>query len=76
MTPEIIYFSAITSVLVLLVGGIVGWLSRQAFSEHIYVTAAQTETLHPEMYDEDGMVINEELYSVKFINEEEDDDYY
>tara|TARA_B100000029_G_scaffold152390_1_gene147408 strand:- start:155 stop:382 length:228 start_codon:yes stop_codon:yes gene_type:complete len=71
MTPEIIYFSAITSVLVLLVGGIVGWLSRQAFSEHIYVTAAQTETLHPEMYDEDGHWINEELLSVRFIDEDE-----
>ncbi len=71
MTPEIIYFSAITSVLVLLVGGVVGWLGRQAFNEHIYVQAAQAESLHPEMYDEDGRWINEELLSVRFIDEDE-----
>ena len=71
MTPEFIYFSALTSVLVLLVGGVVGWLGRQAFNEHIYVTAAQTEAMHPEMYDEDGHFINEELLSVRFLDEEE-----
>ena len=71
MTPEIIYFSAITSVLVLLVGGIVGWLAKQAFSEHIYATVTQTETLHPEMYDEDGHWINEELLSVRFVDDDE-----
>jgi hypothetical protein len=36
---------------------------------------AKNDILHPEMYDDDGMVINEELYSVKFINEDEDDYY-
>ena len=30
--------------------------------------------MHPEMYDEDGMVINEELLSVKFIDEDYDDE--
>ncbi len=73
MTPEIIYFSAITSVLVLLVGGIVGWLSRQAFNEHIYVTSAQNEAMHPELYDEDGRWINEELLSVRFVEPEDED---
>ena len=38
---------------------------------------ARNDVLHPEMYDEDGIVINEELYSVRFINDTEDqDDYY
>ena len=71
MTPEIIYFSALTSVLVLLVGGVVGWLGRQAYNEHIYDTAAQHEEMHPEMYDEEGHFINEELLSVRFIDEDE-----
>ena len=39
--------------------------------DSIYVTAAQTETLHPEMYDEDGHWINEELLSVRFVDEDE-----
>ena len=29
---------------------------------------------HPEMYDENGMMINEQLLSVKFINEDEIDE--
>ena len=34
-------------------------------------------TMHPEMYDDEGIVINEELYSVRFVQEEnEEDDYY
>ena len=32
--------------------------------------------MHPEMYDEDGMVINEELLSVKFIDEDYDDETF
>jgi len=32
---------------------------------------------HPELYDEDGIWINEELLAVKFVEEEEEeDDYY
>ena len=30
--------------------------------------------LHPEMYDDDGIVINEELLSVRFIDEDEEDE--
>tara|TARA_B100001250_G_scaffold260615_1_gene224453 strand:- start:220 stop:453 length:234 start_codon:yes stop_codon:yes gene_type:complete len=73
MTPEIIYFSATTSVLLILVGGIVGWLLRQAYSEHIYVTAAQTDALHPEMYDDEGYRINDELLRVRFVELDDED---
>ena len=73
MTPEMIYFSATTSVLLILVGGIVGWISRQAFGEHLYVTAAQTAALHPEMYDDEGYIINDELLRVKFVDIEDED---
>lgn len=73
MTPEMIYFSATTSVLLILVGGIVGWVSRQAFGEHLYVTAAQTDALHPEMYDDEGYIINDELLRVKFVDIEDED---
>lgn len=32
------------------------------------------ERLHPEMYDEDGQWINEELLSVRFVDEDEEDE--
>lgn len=35
---------------------------------------AKDDVMHPEMYDEDGLVINEELLSVRFVDE--DEDYY
>lgn len=40
--------------------------------------ARDDQSLHPEMYDDDGMVINEELLSVRFVDEseyEDEDDY-
>ena len=53
-------------------GVTIGWTAN----DFLYNILAKDDVLHPEMYDEDGMVINEELYSVKFINDEDEDDYY
>jgi hypothetical protein len=32
------------------------------------------QNLHPEMYDDEGMVINEELLSVRFVDEDDYED--
>jgi hypothetical protein len=29
------------------------------------------QNLHPEMYDEDGIIINEELLSVRFVDDDD-----
>tara|TARA_Y100000385_G_C13087854_1_gene637258 strand:+ start:467 stop:658 length:192 start_codon:yes stop_codon:yes gene_type:complete len=56
-----------------IVGITIGWTAN----DFLYNMLARNDVLHPEMYDEDGIVINEELYSVRFINDTEDqDDYY
>ena len=49
-----------------------------ALNDVVYnLVQKKNEVTHPEMYDEDGIWINEELLSVKFVNEEEEeDDYY
>mgnify|MGYP003145323686 CR=1 FL=1 len=38
------------------------------------MTRDEVNAYHPEMYDENGIMLNEELLTVKFINEEDLDE--
>ena len=73
-TSVILFFSGCISFLAIIVGIIAGW----HINDIVYAMNRKDEYQgHPEMYDEDGIWINEELLSVKFVNEQEDeDDYY
>ena len=57
------------SFLALLVGGMVGWLARQHHLEQQYVAYT-----HPEMFDQNGNVIPDEIEAVRFENENDDDE--
>lgn len=74
-TPVILFFSTLITGLFFLVGITIGWTAN----DFLYnMMARDDQSLHPEMYDDDGMVINEELLSVRFVDEseyEDDDDY-
>ena len=52
------------SFLALLVGGMIGWLARQHHLEQQYVAYT-----HPEMFDQNGNVIPDEIVAVRFENE-------
>ena len=56
----------------LILGGIIGWLAQQ----NNYVQMQNQAYTHPEMYDENGMLIPDEIVAVRFENDnsEEDDD--
>ena len=56
------------SVLFLFVGGIIGWL----YKEHLHRT--YLPAVHPEMFDENGNVIPDEIHAVRFENPEVLDD--
>lgn len=72
MESTIVYFSATVSFIFLCVGVIAGWTANEKLHEFLY--AGQVEPrLHPEMYDEEGQWINEELLSVRFVDEDDDD---
>ena len=74
-TSVILFFSGVFVFLSIIVGIIAGW----HINDVVYnlVSKKNNEVTHPEMYDEDGIWVNEELLSVKFVNEEEEeDDYY
>ncbi len=72
----IITFSTILMFLFAIVGVLIGWTAND-FLYTFMNTRANLPT-HPEMYDEEGLVINEELLYVKFVDEEDEqeDDYY
>ena len=50
------------SIMMFFVGGMVGWLAK----EHVYQT--QPVYTHPEMFDENGNVLPDEILAVRFEN--------
>ena len=75
-TAVILTFSSIMMFLFMVVGTLIGWTANDFL--YAYMNTKSNLPTHPEMYDEDGMVVNEEAYAVKFIDEEDadEDGYY
>ena len=71
-TNVILFFSSVGMVMFLAIGGVIGWIYKETVDASIY--AKSGGITHPEMLDEDGYLINEELYSVRFIDNELDDE--
>ena len=61
-------FSALFSIMFLFLGGVIGWIAKQ----HFYEGTAIAYT-HPEMFDENGNIIPDEIVAVRFENT---NDYY
>ena len=57
-------FTALFSVLFLLVGGIIGWLYQQ----HVQQQQTSYFPVHPEMFDEHGNLVPDEVISFRFEN--------
>ena len=66
--------TTVVSFLALLVGRMIGWMARQ----HSYDTTPQYVYTHPEMFDENGHVVPDEIVAVRFEqtydNQEDDED--
>ena len=56
--------TTIVSLLALLVGGMIGWLARQ----HSYETTPQIVYTHPDMFDDNGQLVPDEILAVRFEN--------
>lgn len=76
-TSVILFFSAVSMVITLTLGTIIGWIYKETVDTHTY--KRQMNNLHPEFLDGNGSFIDEELLAVKFINDDDDldveDDY-
>lgn len=71
LTPFVILFSITTMILFLGMGLIIGWLGNDI----VYALSNKTPQYHPEMYDENGNLLPDELIAVRFENFDEDEDY-
>ncbi len=58
-------FSAIISVMFLLIGSVIGYLLK----EYVYQRNSTYIPTHPEMFDENGQIIPDEIFAVRFENE-------
>ena len=64
-----IFISVTTSFIFLSIGVLFGWVAAEVKQEHMY--HAQEDSVHPEMLNSSGQWINEELLSVRFVDEDE-----
>ena len=64
-----IFISVTTSFIFLSIGILFGWVAAEVKQEHMY--NAQQDSVHPEMLNSSGQWINEELLSVRFVDEDE-----
>jgi|TARA_B100000085_G_scaffold73189_1_gene65650 hypothetical protein len=55
-------FSALFSIMMLIVGGVVGWMAKE------HVLMSQPVYTHPEMFDENGNILPDEILAVRFEN--------
>lgn len=62
--------STVISILFLVVGGVVGYLLK----EYAYQRTATYIPTHPEMFDENGQIIPDEILSVRFENGPDDEE--
>ena len=71
--PEVIYFSAVTSLIFFILGGIIGWMGNDV----VYATTTREEPAnyeHPEMYDANGAPYTGDLLHVRFTEQEVEDE--
>ena len=64
-----VYLSATASFIFLCVGVFAGWTVNEKLHEYMY--AAEEQNVRPEMLNSEGQWINEDLLSVRFIDEDE-----
>ena len=64
MTIVTLTLTTVVSLLGLLVGGMIGWMARQ----HSYETTPQVVYTHPEMFDENGQLVPDEILALRIEN--------
>ena len=60
----------LVSILAIMVGGMIGWMARQ----HSYETTPQVVYTHPEMFDENGHLVPDEILALRIENNYDNDE--
>ena len=64
-----IYISVTASFIFLAIGVLAGWTANEVKHDQLYAKEIEEENaMHPEMYDRNGYILNEELLSVRFTD--------
>ena len=63
-----IFISATTSFIFLALGVLFGWAANEVKHDQLYAKEIEENAMHPEMYDTNGYILNEELLSVRFTD--------
>ena len=67
METQILFFSGVSIIGFFIVGFLVGWFANDVVAAFLN---RQRFPTHPEMYDENGNVIPDEIHAVRFENPE------
>ena len=71
----IIYASVTISFIFLAIGVLFGWAANEVKHDQLYAKEIEEHNaMHPEMYDHNGYVLNEELLSVRFMDQEDSEE--
>ena len=67
-------FSILFCLLGVGLGFIFGWFSNEYYTSFMEATVSSNMNVHPEMLNDQGFLIDEELLSVRFLDEEDYDE--
>ena len=63
-----LFFTTIVSIIFLMIGGVIGYLLK----EYVYDRTSSYIPVHPEMFDENGQIIADDILAVRFEKNIED----
>jgi len=72
-TPYILFFSGVGIVGSFMIGLMVGWFGNDIV--YAFLNKNRIQPMHPEMFDENGQLIPDEIVAVRFENSEDFEDY-
>jgi hypothetical protein len=72
-TPYILFFSGIGIIGSFAIGFIVGWFGNDII--YAFLNKSRVVPMHPEMFDENGQLIPDEILAVRFENSEDVEEY-
>jgi len=72
-TPYILFFSGIGIIGSFVIGFMLGWFGNDIV--YSFLNKNRIQPMHPEMFDENGQLIPDEIVAVRFENSEDFEDY-
>jgi hypothetical protein len=72
-TPYILFFTAIGIIGSFVIGFMLGWFGNDLI--YAFLNKNRIQPLHPEMFDENGNLVPDEILAVRFENTDDLDQY-